>query len=361
MVDPDCTFDELGVCAHCQRYDHLLPARVRMGPEHRPAFERRVETVIRHGKGRDFDCVIGVSGGVDSTYVALLAKELGLRPLAVHVDNGWDSELAVSNIHQTLRTLDIDLETRVLDWEEFRDLQRAFMWASTPDGEVPTDHAIQATLWRTADELGVRTVISGMNFHTESTSVASWAYGHSDWRYIKDVHRRHGSVPLRTYPHFGLNYLAKVTLVDRVRTLAILNHVDYDRAAAKKRLEAELSWRDYGGKHFESVYTRFFQGVFLPEKFGIDKRFGHLSDLIRAGQMTRADAVLELKHPTYDRDLQQRDREYVWKKLGMTESDVDTVMRTPPRSYLDYRNNYATVQLMRRTVNLLRRRGLYDL
>jgi N-acetyl sugar amidotransferase len=337
----------------------LRSSRVATGESGRRALETIVGEIKRAGRGREYDCIIGVSGGVDSTYVAYLVHELGLRALAVHFDNGWDSELAVKNIEHVLKKLDIDLFTYVVDWPEFRDLQLAFLRASTPDGEVPTDHAISALLWREASRRGIRYIISGMNFTTESISVPDWAYGHSDWRYIRDVHRRFGTTQLRSYPHFGLAYLFYVNAIRRVRTVSILNYVDYHKEEAMALLQEKLGWRYYGGKHHESIYTRFYQGYVLPRKFGIDKRYGHLSDLINAGQMTREAALQEVSTPPYPEELQQQDLAYVTKKLGLTADQFEEIMGARRKSFRDYRNSFGVVQFMRRTVNRLRQSGLY--
>jgi hypothetical protein len=277
----------------------------------------------------------------------------------VHLDNGWNSELAVANIESVLSKLGIDLITHVLDWEEFRDLQVAFLRASTPDGEVPTDHAINALLWRTAARHGVRTIISGMNFTTEAVSIADWSYGHSDWRYIRDVHRRFGRRELRTYPHFSVPYILWLNSVRRIRTLSILNYVEYDKQKVLLHLERELGWTNYGGKHHESIYTRFYQGYVLPRKFGIDKRFGHLSDLVNAGQISRASALAEVEQPPYAPALQMQDREYVIRKLELTNEEFDSIMAAQKRTFREFKNNFATVQRMRNTVNRLRALGLY--
>jgi N-acetyl sugar amidotransferase len=359
VADPDIVVDDSGICHHCLRYDQLVSSRVLRGESGRRAMEAMAARIRAAGKGRDYDCIIGVSGGVDSTYVAYVVKQYGLRPLAVHFDNGWDSELAVSNIERVLRNLDIELYTHVVDWEEFRDLQIAFLRASTPDGEIPTDHAISALLWREAARRGVRYIISGMNFATESISVPGWAYGHSDWRYIRDVHRRFGTVRLSTYPHFSLPYLFYVNLVRRVRIVSILNYVDYDKEKAKELLKNKLGWKDYGGKHFESIYTRFYQGYVLPRKFGVDKRYGHLSDLINSGQMTRQEALAEIARPPYREDLQLEDMHYVIKKLGLTPKKFDEIMQMEPKSFRDYRNLFGAVHFLRRSVNGLRKYQLY--
>lgn len=358
-VDPAISFDQEGVCNHCHRYDELISARVLKGEAGRAAVHALVEKIRLAGKGREYDCLIGVSGGVDSTYVAYLVRQFGLRPLAVHFDNGWNSELAVKNIEKVLKKLDIDLYTYVVDWEEFRDLQVAFLRASTPDGEIPTDHAINALLWREASRRGIKYIISGMNFTTESISVPGWSYGHSDWRYVKDVHRRFGTLRLNTYPHFDLAYLFYVNVLRGIRNVSILNYVDYHKEKAMEVLHEELGWEYYGGKHHESIYTRFFQGYVLPRKFGIDKRYGHFSDLINAGQMTREQALDEITKPPYPEKEQLQDFDYVIKKLYLTREQFEEIMRLPVKSFREYRNSFRIVQWLRHTVNRLRARGLY--
>ena len=358
--DPYIAFDAQGVCNHCHRYDALLSSRVMRGPAGKAALESIVARIKAAGKGQDYDCIVGVSGGVDSTYVAYAVKQLGLRPLAVHLDNGWNSELAVKNIERVLCKLNIDLYTHVLDWEEFKQLQIAFLKSSTPDSEIPTDHAIQALLWRQAVKHKVRFIISGMNFTTESICVPSWSYGHSDWRYIKAINARFGEGPrLRTYPHFTFPFLLTINAVKSIRIVSLLNYIDYDKDQTMKVLQEELGWQYYGGKHYESIYTRFFQGYILPTKFGIDKRVGHLSDLINSGQMTRDQALEELKKPPYPEALFRTDYEFVLKKLGMTDAEFQGIMRLSIRSYRDYPNSYALVQFMRNTVTRLRGLGLY--
>lgn len=358
-ADRNITFDAEGLCHHCLRYDALVDARRLRGDDGREALRVLVDKIKQAGRGREYDCLIGVSGGVDSTYVAYLVKQYGLRPLAVHFDNGWDSELATKNIERVLSNIGIDLYTYVVDWEEFRDLQLAFLNASTPDGEIPTDHAISALLWREAARRGIRHIISGMNFATESISVPDWSYGHSDWRFIRDVHRRFGSVKLKTYPHFSLTYLFYANIVRRVRIVSILNYEDYDKQQAMEVLRTLLGWKDYGGKHHESIYTRFYQGYVLPRKFAVDKRYGHLSDLINAGQMSRAQALAEMQRPPYAEELQRQDLVYVSKKLRLSQQQFEAIMCAPAKTFRDYRNLYGVVQLLRTTVNYLRKHRLY--
>ena len=333
-TDPDITFDRLGICNHCHSHDAAVRASVRTGERGRIELEHILDEVRRAGARKPYDCVIGVSGGVDSTYVAYLVKEHGLRPLAVHLDNGWDSELAVKNIELALRTLGIDLHTHVLDWPEFRDLQLAFLKASTPDSEIPTDHAISSLIRQTAHRLGIRYLITGVNVRTETHLPLAWSQGHSDWRYIRSVHEQFGTVPLRSFPHMGFwmyrRYYHTQSQID------LLNYVDYVKGDAMHVLQSKLNWKYYGGKHFESIYTRFYQGYILPIKFGYDKRRSHLSSLVCSGERSRDSALSELETPTYSPELQAQDKIYVAKKLGLTEPEFEAIMRLPKRSYWDF-------------------------
>lgn len=333
--DPDIQFDEQGACNHCHDYNRLVQQRVLTGEAGLLHLEKLVEQIKREGQGKPYDCVMGVSGGVDSTYVAYVAKtRFGLRPLAIHMDNGWDSELAVKNIEETLKRLDIDLYTKVLDWEEFKDLQLAFLKASTPDSEVPSDHAIWAVIGDMAEKLKVRYVLAGFNVRTETHLPRAWSQGHFDWKYIQSVHRQFGTGKLKTFPHQDLlTYYRRLLTLRRVD---ILNYLDYNKLDAMQLLERELGWKYYGGKHHESIYTRFYQGYILPTKFGFDKRRSHLSSQICSGAITREAALGELQQPTYAPALQEEDREYVAKKLGVTDSEFDAIMKLPRKSFSDY-------------------------
>ncbi|MBL8101267.1 MAG: N-acetyl sugar amidotransferase [Anaerolineales bacterium] len=333
-TDPEIIFDENGMCNHCHTYDRMVREHIVNGKEGRERLQSLVADIKRAGQGKQYDCLIGVSGGVDSTYVAYLVKNLGLRPLAIHLDNGWDSELAVKNIEETLKRLDINLYTEVLDWEEFRDLQSAFLKASTPDSEIPTDHAIVAILGNMAAKLRIKYILIGNNVRTETHLPRAWSQGHFDWKYIRELHKRFGVRPLKTFPHFGFftYYLRMLTQ----KRIAILDYINYTKKEALRVLQEELGWQYYGGKHYESIYTRFYQGYILPEKFGFDKRRCHLSSLICSGEMTREQALEELKIPTYSPSMQEEDREYVAKKLGFTEEEFTAIMNAPQKSYWDY-------------------------
>lgn len=333
-TDPDIMFDENGVCNHCHQYDLDIRRKVFTGETGHRRLQEIVNQIKRDGANRDYDCIIGISGGVDSTYVAYKVKELGLRPLAVHLDNGWDSELAVQNIERTLKTLSIDLHTHVIDWEEFKDLQLAFLRASTPDSEIPTDHAIFSLMYQMAEKVGVKYLVTGGNTRTESHLPRAWSQGHLDWKYIKSVHQRFGTVELKTFPH--MNLWKYFWLRETRQWVEILNYLDYVKKDALQVLEQELGWRYYGGKHYESIYTRFYQGYILPRKFGFDKRKMHLSSLICSGEVTRAEACEELKKEPYPVELQEEDKAYVIKKFGLTEAEFEEIMNLPKKTFRDY-------------------------
>lgn len=352
--DPDIVFDPDGVCNHCYRYDIQLSGRVAPAGERDARLGALVAEMKAEGSGRDYDCIIGVSGGVDSTYVAWLTKELGLRPLAVHFDNGWNSELAVANIEKTLERLSIDLSTFVIDWEEFKDLQLSFLKASTPDGEVPTDHAIVALLYKAAAKYGIKHILLGTNVASEAIMPIKWGYGYSDYRYIKAVQTRFGSKKLRTYPHYTLPKLAEYMFLRKIRLVPILDYVDYRKEEAMKRIEDDLGWTYYGGKHYESIYTRFYQAYVLPQKFGIDKRRAHNANLVLSGQMSREVALAGLEAPTAPEDLIREDMEYVCKKFGLSKSDLDALMALPMRTFLNYPNSFDRLEKAKKVIQFLR-------
>jgi N-acetyl sugar amidotransferase len=334
-TDSEIQFDESGVCNHCRAYFTRAAHELVAPAEREAALSWLVERIRREGHGREYDCIVGVSGGVDSTYTAYLSSKLGLRPLAVHLDNGWNSEQAVRNIERTLAALRIDLYTHVLDWGEFRDLQVAFLRASTPDGEIPTDHAIAALLYSAATKHGVRYIMDGRNLSTEGILPPSWSRGHGDWKYIRSIQEQFGTRRLRRFPHFGIARLAYFTLM-RLRNVSLLNYVSYVKADVMKVIGSELGWEYYGGKHYESVYTRFFQGYVLPVKFGIDKRKAHLSTLICSGQMTREEALREVEAPIYPPRLLDQDKRFVLKKLELSDEEFASIMALQPRTFWDY-------------------------
>lgn len=334
--DPEIAFDGQGVCHHCHAYDRVVSDCVVRGAEGRTQLDAIVARIKKEGTRKRYDCIIGLSGGVDSSYVAYLVKQLGLRPLAVHLDNGWNSETAVRNIENLIKKLGIDLHTHVLDWEEFRRLQVAFLRASTPDSEIPTDHAIVAALYRTARRHGVRWLIEGANVVTESMIPRIWSHGHFDWRYIRHVNRAFGGADLSSYPHLTAFDFEVRFRMQNLQRIQILHYVDYKKQEALDILERELGWVPYGKKHYESIYTRFYQGYILPTKFGFDKRRAHLSCLVNNGELTREEALAELKEPAIPGEQLREDRAFVLKKLGLTEQEFEAIMALPRKTFWDY-------------------------
>lgn len=337
-TDPTIVFSPDGVCNHCVSYEKAFDSKVFFGVKQTETLDQVVARMKQRSKGKPYDCVIGLSGGVDSSYVAWRVRQLGLRPLAVHVDNGWNSELAVANIENICQKLKIDLTTEVLNWTEFRDLQLAFLKASTPDAEIPSDHAIVATMYRTGRSLGVP-VVAGYNARTESHMPAAWSQGHYDSRYIRAVHRAHGTVPLKTFPM--LNWLEGQHFVKRL--FNILNYIDYNKDQAISIVTKELGWRNYGRKHSESVYTKFYQEYYLPRKFGFDKRRSHLSSLINAGEITRAAALEQLQAPSCSEREGREMVEYVQKKLQISPAEYAAIEAAPPRRFEEF-DSYARLQ-----------------
>jgi hypothetical protein len=270
---------------------------------------------------------------------------MGLRPLAVHFDNGWNSELAVENIQRVVEHCGMDLATYVIDWREFRDLQRAFLRASVIDIELLTDHAIFAALVRIAREQKIGFLLSGTNIATEHGMPSAWVWHKRDWRNIEAIHAAHGTVPLKTFPHLtSFRWQAMQLLKQGPEVIELLNLVPYRRDEAATTLEREIGWRDYGGKHHESTFTKFYQGAILPRKFGVDKRRVHLSDRIRNGELTRDDALVELQQPPYAPDLMRTDAEFVRKKLGFDAAEWDAIMAAPPRPHRAFKSERAFIE-----------------
>jgi N-acetyl sugar amidotransferase len=354
IADPDITFDEKGISNYYYEYQRKSKQRLFNTKEHEGKLNELISKIKASGKNNDYDCLIGISGGVDSTYVAYKVKEMGLRPLAIHFDNGWNSELAVKNIESTLKKLDIDLFTYVIDWEEFKSLQLAFLKASTPDGEIPTDHAIFALLFKIANQHNIKYILNGNNFATESVLPPTWAYGHIDWFYIKQINKKFGTRPLPNYPRLTFSTYFYYTFVKRIKIISLLNYLPYNKVEAMEILKTKLDWKYYGGKHYESVYTRFYQGFILPVKFNIDKRKAHLSSLIFSGQLSRQEALEELQKPIYPPGLLEEDKLFVFKKFNINESDFDEILSLPNKTYRDYPNQSHLIAKLRKVLNKLR-------
>jgi N-acetyl sugar amidotransferase len=364
IADPAISFDEKGICSYYYEY---LQKEKWFVPEKEEAELKLAEIVkqIRDaGAGKKYDCITGISGGVDSTYLCLKAKELGLRPLIVHFDNGWNSELAVKNIEQIIAKLGFDLYTLVVDWEEFKDLQLAYLKASVVDIEALTDHAISGTLYKLAAENNIKFILSGYNIVTEGVLPAYWVFNKSDDINIKDIHKKFGAKLLKTFPFFGMRKKKYFAGIKGIESINLLNYLPYNKSKVKSIIANELGWRDYGGKHYESVFTRFYQGYILPVKFGIDKRKAHLSNLIFSGQITKEDALAELKKPIMETGQLKDDYEFVLKKLNLSAEGFENLLAQPRREHTEFATmqsiyvRYPALSVFRPLVKALRKMGI---
>lgn len=336
IADPDITFDEKGICNYYYEYKRLEESIVSTGEEGKQKLAALLNSIKKEGQGKQYDCVTGISGGVDSSYLVYMAKQWGLRPLIVHFDNGWNSEIAVSNINNIIKYTGFDLYTIVVDWEEFKDLQLAYIKASVVDIEVPTDHAISGTLQRLAAKYGIKHILSGNNVVTEAILPNSWIYNKNDYANLVNIHKKYASIPLKTYPLFGPKEQNYYGTVKGINTVKPLNFLPYNKAEAKRVIASEMGWQDYGGKHYESVFTKFYQAYILPEKFHIDKRKAHLSNLIFSGQVSREEALAELELPLYEQAELQKDLEYVIKKFGLSREEFDRLMKLPRVEHTEF-------------------------
>jgi N-acetyl sugar amidotransferase len=334
---PAITFDDNGVCSVCHIYDDLARKTVKRGDSASRAIDAMLLEIKSKGKKNEYDCLIGVSGGVDSTYLAWKAKEWGLRPLILHVDNGWNTELSVMNIENLVKKLGFDLFTYVIDWNEIRDLQLSYMKASVLDIDIPTDNAYAAAIFKIANEKNIKYIITGHNTVTEGWLPPTFTHFKYDIINMKAIHKKFGSVPLKTFPYLGVTKGWYYMKIKGLKTYSPLNWIDYDKGAVKKFIQEELGWRDYGGKHYENIFTRFYQGYILYKKFGVDKRKSHMSTLICSGQITREEALEEIKKNPYpSEELLQEDREYLIKKLGINEAEFERLMALPVKQHTDY-------------------------
>ena len=351
--DPEIIFDDEGRCNHCREYLERLDRRETENGAQERQLAMLIERIQRDGRGRPYDCVVGVSGGADSTYSTLIACSLGLRVLAVHIDNGWDTATAVKNIRRSVDRLDIDYEAVVLDWDEFRDLQLAFFKASVPEIETPTDVAIPGGLHQVAAAHDVKYIIGGGNPWTEGILPKSWHYDAKDATYLRAIHREFGTRKLRTLPTFDWRQESYYKFVRGIRIVYPLELVSYTSESAARTLRDELGWEPPGGKHHESTITRFVQAYVLPTKFGIDYRRATFSTRICAGELSREEALRALEKPPFDREQNEIDKRYVAKKFRVAPAELDAILARPPKSHYEYSNDqeflerlYATYRMM---------------
>ncbi len=336
--DPNITFDSKGISNHVREYE-LGRERALVKPEDREnQLNELVSKIKAAGQGKEYDCIIGLSGGADSSYVAYLVKQLGLRPLAVHLDNGWNSELAVKNIENIVKKCGFDLFTYVINWDQFKDLQLAYLRSSVVDIEVLTDNAISVIIDKLARKHKIKYFLSGTNIATEAIMPASWFYNVKyDSLNIKAIHKRFGRLKdISTFPIFNAWQYVRYRYFGRIKTVSLLNYYEYTKKDAIKLLERELDWKDYGGKHWESKFTQFYQTYILPKKFNVDKRRAFLSCLVLSNQITRDEALEEISKEIYPEKKLKEDIEYFKKRFDITDEEMEKIMSEAPRSHYDY-------------------------
>ncbi len=358
--DPGITFDELGHCNTCNAYVKARDERGYRPGKSEEELAKIVEKIKQDGKDKPYDVILGISGGVDSAYMAYLADQLKLRVLAVHVDTGWNNEIAVKNIQKMCQKLNLDLHTIVIDWPTMKELQRAYMLSGVANIDVPQDHALMTAVMRFAQQYKINYVLNGNNLATEgASSPYSAQQTYMDFWHIRSIYRRHGrGKSLRKYPH--LSFLEARWKFPTITKIDILNYVPYSKTEAIKVLHEQFGWEYYGGKHFESIFTRYYQSVYQPRKFGYDKRRFHLSCLIMNGEMTREEALDELSRPPYPVEMQKEDERYILEKLDIDSDTWQRILSAPPTPNENYFSqekviNFAKKLLGKKRVESIRR------
>lgn len=340
-TDSHIVFDDKGVCDHCNTfYNHTLQYWD-TGERGKKNLEKIIANIKKAGRGKDFDCIIGMSGGIDSSYLTYLAtKVFGLKPLVFHVDAGWNSQEAVNNIEKIVDNLKLDLHTEVIDWHEMRDLQLAFLKAGVPHIDTPQDHAFFATMYKFSEKYNIKNILTGSNLSTECVrNPIEWMYYQSDSVQIRDIHKKFGTRALLNFPLTNiLHHKIYLQYIKKIKIVKPLNYVPYIKEEAIKLLVDQFGWQPYKQKHFESRFTRFYEGFWLPQKFGYDPRKVQLSSLILTGQITRAKALEELKRPSYDGFNIEADFEYISNKLGISTSELECYFKAENKSYKDYKS-----------------------
>lgn len=339
--DSNITFDENGVCDHCRGFKEHVEPNWYPNAEGERRFAAVVEKIKENGKGRDFDCILGMSGGLDSSFLLHKAvKDFGLRPLVFHVDGGWNTDIAVSNIQSLVDGLGLDLYTEVINWNEMRDFQLAFFKSGVPHIDIPQDHAFVATLYNFADKHKIKYILNGGNIATECVrNPLEWLYYGTDMRQLKDIQDQFGTVPMRTYPFSSvLRHKFYLRYIRGVEVVKPLDWMPYTKELARDTLSELYGWKPYPQKHFESRFTRFYEGYWLPERFGYDTRRVQFSSLILTGQMRRDEAIEALKTPAYDPETIGHEFDYIARKLGITSEELRGYFTMPKKSYADYKN-----------------------
>jgi N-acetyl sugar amidotransferase len=347
-TDPKITFDERGWCDYCRNYHTNIITSWHPGEQGERELMPVIEKIRKDGKGRSHDCLIGISGGIDSSYVAYIAKEkFGLRPLLFHVDAGWNSQESVNNIERLVDGLGLDLHTEVINWEEMKDLQLAFFKAQVAHIDTPQDHAFFAGLYNFAAKNEFRYILTGANYATESVrEPLEWHYHASDLKQLLDIHKKYGTHPLKTFPKSDIfKYKLYYRFIKGIRIVKPLNYIEYNKEKAMQELVDKFGWQRYAHKHYESRFTRFYEGYWLRTKFGYDKRRAHFSSLILSSQMTRDAALLKISQSPYDEQMIRQDFEYVAKKLDLTIEELQKIFEGENKSFRDYKSNKWLIDL----------------
>lgn len=353
---PGISFDENGVCSLCKNYD-LLEQEFPLGETTEQKFQQIVDKIKRSQKNAKYDCLIGVSGGTDSIYTLYIARQYGLNPLALHVDDGCDTDIAIQNIKNAVNKLNIDLYIVKINPEEIADVELAFLKASIPDVEIPPDMAITASLYRCAVQFGIKYIFIGNSFRTEGKMPPAWSYG--DGKYLKSVHDRFGHTDLKTFPNLMLKDYFYYFFLRGIKEIKPLYYLPYVKKDVKQLLERDLGWIDYGTGHHESIYTRFVQGYLLPKKFGIDKRKIHYSAFIRSNQMTREEALTKLGSPACSDEMVQEDIRHLCKKFGISPEEFEDIINSEPRSQSEFDSYYPLVCKLRHVIDIAYRLHLF--
>lgn len=355
-TDTTISFDAHGVCNHCHHFDAVTSKEWFPNEEGARRWKLIADEIRQAGKGQEYDCILGLSGGVDSSYLALKVKDWGLRPLVVHVDAGWNSELAVANIEAVVKHCNFDLHTHVVDWEEMRDLHLAYLRAAVANQDVPQDHVFFASLYHFATRNNIRYILSGGNIATEGIFPKEWHGSAMDSINLLAIHAAYGERPLRTYSTIGFfDYFLWYPFFKKMRTARPLNFMPYEKQVAVDELERTMGWRAYGRKHGESLFTKLFQNYYLPVKFGYDKRKPHFSSLIVSGQMSRAEALGKLAEPLYDSQELEVDIAYFCKKLRITREQFDEFLAAHSHHHTDFPTWDGRYRLLKKVQKIVER------
>jgi N-acetyl sugar amidotransferase len=340
-TDSRIQFDSNGMCDHCNDFYTNVKPHWNVNSTSRYELSKIIDNIKKEGKGKDFDCILGLSGGVDSSYMLHIAvKEFGLRPLVFHVDGGWNSELAVHNIQMLVDKLGLDLYTEVINWEEMKDFQLAFFKSGVPHIDIPQDHAFIATLYNFAYKYNIKYILNGGNISTECVrNPMEFLYYGTDMAQINDIRNKFGTIKMDSYPFSSvLRHKFFLRYVKGVKVIKSLNYMPYIKSDALRLLENEYGWKPYPQKHFESRFTKFYEGYWLPERFGFDTRRVQFSSLILTGQMTREDALEQLKKPAFNPETIDDEFNFIATKLGISSLELREFFNMPKKFYWDYKN-----------------------